>query len=143
MERRKRLKAASEVVGRQVGAARELLRPRVSQTELSQRLATLGVDMDQSAIARLEAGERRITVDEVFALAAALGVSPLYLMSGDFTNEDVPVTPTIERTPFGMRHWLRGDLALSDVDRETYFELVPDEERLARQWRGLMNLRAI
>jgi transcriptional regulator with XRE-family HTH domain len=141
--RRKRISATSELVGRQIEAARERLQPRVSQTQLSLRLRDLGVELDQSAVARLEAGDRLVTVDELFAIAAALGVSPLYLLSGDLTNEDVPVTPGVERTPSGMRFWLRGELPLNESDAETFFELVPNEERLLREWRSADAIRRV
>jgi transcriptional regulator with XRE-family HTH domain len=132
-----------EIIGRQIEAARKLHTPQLSQAGLSRLLNERGVRMHQSVIARLESGERRVTVDDLLALAAALRVSPLYLLSGSFTNEVVPVTPNDPASPAKTRYWLRGELPLSADDSDTYFELVPDEERLARQWRGFENLRLI
>jgi transcriptional regulator with XRE-family HTH domain len=116
---------------------------RLSQVQLCQRLEELGFPMHQSVLARLENGDRPIRVDELFAIAAALGVAPVYLLSGDLTNERIDVTPTIQRGPTDVRLWIQGTGALDEQSQETFFELVPDEERLARQWRGLKNLQLI
>lgn len=130
----------SRVVGRQVRRARELR--RFSQDQLSRQLKDYGVDMGQATIARLESGERRITVDEALALAAALGVNPVYLFSGDFTNEPVPVTPRLGHVaPPAVRSWFQGTQPLVGTDQQTYFELIPDEELIARQLRGIEHLR--
>jgi transcriptional regulator with XRE-family HTH domain len=139
--RRGRRSDASRVVGRQIKRVREEL--RLSQDELSERLSKQGVALQQPAIARLESGERLITVDDLLAIAAVLGVSPLFLLSGSYTDEMVPVTPRAEHVPRDMRYWMRGEFPLSQDEQETFFELVPDEERLARQWRGLGHLHAI
>ncbi len=130
----------SRVFGRQVKEARERL--RLSQAEVAKRLEEQhGVAMHQVTIARLETGERRITVDDALAIAAALGVSPLHLFAGDYTNEPVPVTPKLEAGPSQMRYWMRGELPLPGTDEVSFFELVPDEERLARQRRGIQHVR--
>ncbi|CAN5777902.1 hypothetical protein BH20ACT14_BH20ACT14_01740 [soil metagenome] len=131
--------AVSRVFGRQVKEARRRL--GLKQGELAKRLEELGVDMHQVTIARVESGERRVSVDDALAIAAALGVNPLYLFSGDFTNEPVPVTPTLEVTPSQMRFWFEGNLPLPGTDERTYFELIPDEELIARQRRGLEHLK--
>jgi transcriptional regulator with XRE-family HTH domain len=134
---------ASTIVGRQIAAAREALRPRLSQAELLKRLNRTGVEMDQATLSRLESGKRRVTVEDLLAISAALGVAPLELLAGWLTNDPMPITPTQSRRGLDVRRWLRGEQALDEQTAETYFELVPDEERLARQWRGLLNLRAI
>jgi transcriptional regulator with XRE-family HTH domain len=131
--------AASEVVGRQVEAARKGL--RISQTELARKLKDLGVPMRQVTIARLESGDRRISVDEVFAIATALSVNPLFLLSGDYTNEDMPVTPDREVPPNVMRLWFGGSRALPGTDERTYRDFVPEEERFARLRRGVQHMQ--
>jgi transcriptional regulator with XRE-family HTH domain len=130
--------AVSRVVGRQVRAVREQL--RLSQDDLAQRLRQLDVRIDQATIARLETGPRRISVDDALALAAALGVAPAFLLSGSFTSEAVPVTPALEAGPLRMRHWINGVMPLVGTDEESFFELVPAAERIARQRSGLLNL---
>lgn len=133
--------AVSRVVGRQVKTARNMR--RWSQDDLASQLKRQGVELGQASIARLESGPRHITVDEALALAAALGVNPLYLLSGDFTNEPVPVTPKLGNVwPNAMRFWFAGNLPLPGTDERSYFELIPDEELIARQLRGIGHLRA-
>lgn len=132
--------AVSRVVGRQVKAARERL--HLTQADLARRLDEHGLPTHQATIHRLETGGRQISVDDALALGAALGVSPLFLLTGSYTDEAVPVTP--RRPPAGaeqMRRWLRGQVQLPDLDEESFFELVPDQERIARQRRGIQHLR--
>ena len=130
----------SHVVGRQVEAVRKRL--HISQKELSTRLTELGVVMRQVTIARLETGKRRVTVDEALSLAAALGVNPTFLFSGEFTNErDIRVAPKFDVSPNQVRYWFDGNLPLPGTDERTYFELIPDEELMARQLRGIAHLK--
>jgi transcriptional regulator with XRE-family HTH domain len=137
---RKRTPAGvGRVVGRQVKEARRIA--NVSQGELVRRLREQGVRLNQTAVARLEAGQRRISVDELFAIAAVLGVAPLYLLSGSLTSDTVPVTPKIEAGPMQMYFWIKGEVAPPWTDERSFLEIVPDHERLARMRRGLLNLR--
>ncbi|MBW7896375.1 MAG: helix-turn-helix transcriptional regulator [Opitutaceae bacterium] len=68
------------VVGERIRAVRLSSRPAVTQTALSARLATAGITIDQSAIARIESGSRGISDVEVIAIARALrvGVNELF-----------------------------------------------------------------
>ena len=127
--RKRAPETVSRVVGRQVQAARERLHLR--QVDLAKKLTTLGVPTHQATVHRLETGARRVTVDDVLALAAALEVSPLYLLGGSYTNEPVPVTPKLEASPPQMRRWLTGQVQLPSLDPDSFFELVPDEEKVA------------
>jgi len=121
-----------------VKAARELA--RLSQGDVVKRLKALDVRIGQATIARLETGTRRTSVDDLLAIAAAIGVSPLHLLAASFTHDTVKVTPKLEAGPQRMRQWLKGEMPLWGTDEERFFELVPDEERLARQRRGLVYL---
>jgi transcriptional regulator with XRE-family HTH domain len=129
----------SRVVGRQVKTVREQL--LLSQADLAQRLRDLDVRIDQATIARLETGSRRISVDEVLALAVALGVNPLFLFAASFTRETVQVTPTITAGPQLMLHWFRGEGPLPGTDEECYFELIPEDERLRQRRYGVQHLQ--
>jgi transcriptional regulator with XRE-family HTH domain len=53
----------------------------LSQTALASR-----VDMSQSAISQMEAGERKPSFDVLRQLAAALGVSPSYLLGEEIED---------------------------------------------------------
>ena len=140
--KRKSPSNVSASTGRSISHVREHLR-HLSQTELCERLAEVGFPMHQSVLARIESGQRPIRVDELFALAAALQVAPVYLLSGDLTGESVDVTPTIQRNPTLVRWWIQGTAALDEESSGAFFNVVPDDERLAREWRGLVNLQLI
>ena len=132
--------SASAVVGRQVRAVRKHV--GLSQAELAERLRKVDVDMHQATISRLESGESPFTVDDLFAIAWVLGVNPLYLLSGEFTNEPVvPVTPKLAVDRTALRYWFEGNFPVPGTDERTYFELIPDEEIIARQRRGLLHLK--
>jgi transcriptional regulator with XRE-family HTH domain len=68
---------------------------------------------NQAKIARLEAGKlRKVRLEDVFELALALDVSPLYLMAAgqgeDGRQLRVFLAPTIVRWPQEVRQWIRG-----------------------------------
>lgn len=52
----------------------------LSYAELSRRLADIGRDIPTLGLRRIEAGTRRVDADDLMALAAALGVSPITLL---------------------------------------------------------------
>lgn len=134
---------ASSVFGRQVKDARRRL-SRMTQAELARRLRTLGFEnMRQVSIARLEKpGKRGVSLDDAFAVAAAFGVSPLWLLSGRLTNEAIDVTPKHRAGARQMELWLDGTTALPDTDERAFLEVVPDDEQVARLARGLGHMRA-
>jgi hypothetical protein len=63
------------LVGDRVRQARLALHPRVSQDDLSGRLASLGIQITQTGISKLESRSRYVMDYEVVALAKALKVS--------------------------------------------------------------------
>ena len=63
------------VVGPRIRDARLGARRKVSQAELAARLQAMGVELDQTAISRIENGERQVTDVEVLAICRALGVT--------------------------------------------------------------------
>jgi transcriptional regulator with XRE-family HTH domain len=68
------------LIGPQVRMARLRSRTAITQQDLSARLAVLGVDMDRTAISKIEAGERVVADFELLALSRALGVSVEWLL---------------------------------------------------------------
>jgi len=54
----------------------------------SQRALARWVDLDQSAVSRIEAGHRRLSAEELHRFADALHVTADVLLKGDFTIED-------------------------------------------------------
>lgn len=56
--------------------------PRLTQDDLSGRLARLGIQLDRSAIAKIENNLRHVLDYELKALAEALGVGVGWLLGG-------------------------------------------------------------
>lgn len=74
---------SKNVIGKQLALARRSYRPALTQDGLSGKLARLGVQLDRAAIAKIEAGLRRVFDYELKALADALGVTVDWLLEGD------------------------------------------------------------
>src|SRR5690606_19823410 len=55
----------------------------LSQRALADRLAEHGRPMQVSGVSKIEAGERRVDVDDLVALARALEVTPAHLLTGE------------------------------------------------------------
>ncbi|WP_439940047.1 helix-turn-helix domain-containing protein [Streptomyces sp. BBFR115] len=62
----------------------EILRAErgLAQRELATRVTALGRPMSNTMLSRIERAQRRCDVDDLVALAQALGVSPLALLQG-------------------------------------------------------------
>jgi transcriptional regulator with XRE-family HTH domain len=111
-----RIITPSSYVGPQVRAFRD--RKGWSQKDLADRLHELGMEQtgwSQTKIHKLEAGKlTRVLVDDVFELAAALDVSPLYLftpLEGFDSDENalkVWIGGKLARWPREVRQWVRG-----------------------------------
>lgn len=68
------------VTGKRIRKARLAAKPRVSQEDLSGRLAALGITLDQGAISRIESEERYLMDYELLAIAKALRIKPSSLV---------------------------------------------------------------
>lgn len=105
----------------QANVARLRDEQKLTYAELSRRLDDLGRPIAHLGLRRIEAGERRIDVDDLVALAVALNVSPLALM---LPTEDSKLTPNGQA--YRMRdiwQWGQG-LASLDHPRDPAAELV-------------------
>lgn len=90
-------------MGRQLGATGETVRRNIrwirddrgiSGAELSQAVTRLGRPIPLLGVQRIEAGTRRVDVDDLAAIAVALGVSPTSLLMPlrmDAGNKDAAV----------------------------------------------------
>ena len=67
------------IVGRRVQQARLRLKPPVTQADLAGRLAARGIELDRSAVSRIESETRYVMDYEAAALAQALKVSVSWL----------------------------------------------------------------
>lgn len=84
----------------------------LSGAAVAERMTQLGVHWDRNTVAKLESGRRvSINVDELLALAYALGESPLALLLPGAPSP-YHVTPTVQLTMADVYMWLIGDLEL-------------------------------
>jgi len=120
-------------------AAEELRRVRTrkdwNQQQLADALRKLGAPIDRATISKIETGERRITLDEVFWFAYALGVSPAALMLPRSYGSRVAVTPTDSIETQQAMDWLRGFYIASRPETESddlfFFEERIEEDAVA------------
>jgi hypothetical protein len=61
------------IVGRKVAEARKSRSPRLTQEDLSGKLARVGIQLDRAAVAKIENGHRYVLDYELRALAEVLG----------------------------------------------------------------------
>lgn len=108
----------AQVVARRVVEARESR--GWTQAKLARRLSDVGYNKSRSTLTKLEGGQyRNVSVDDVFALAAALGVPPVYLLTPLEDIATVAVTPNVRLPAALVRAWIRGQVVppmLPDVD---------------------------
>lgn len=86
---------------------------KMSVQQLSDALARRGVTIQRPVLSNLENGRRpTISVTELHALAAALGVSPLLLEYPLGRIEALEVLPGVEATPWEALQWALGNQPL-------------------------------
>ncbi|MEX3652385.1 helix-turn-helix transcriptional regulator [Mycolicibacterium fortuitum] len=98
---------------------------RLSYAELSRQLAELGREIPPLGLRRIESEDRKVDVDDLFALALTLEVSPLALL---LPVEDSALTP--QGMPYDVDkiwNWAAGSQALSE---ENAFRFIRDSNPL-------------
>lgn len=94
----------SEVLAGNIRAARS--RERRSQTDLAGHMATLGHPWSRATVSEVERSGRTVSLDEFFALAIALGVTPTDLVTAHGQEVDLG---TSRPAPANLvRLWLAG-----------------------------------
>ena len=63
------------IIGERVRLARKKANPPITQIDLVARLQTLGLQVDQAAVSRIESSSHEVTDVEVAMIAKALGVT--------------------------------------------------------------------
>lgn len=109
------------IVGGRVAGNLRFQRREVSTYELSRRLRDVGWPIASSGITRIESGERRVSVDDVVALAVALGITPNQLMLPAMASRPgsvyaLPLVGTVVADDTDIWAWAVGDSPL--VTRE-------------------------
>jgi transcriptional regulator with XRE-family HTH domain len=94
--------------------------------ELAARLSAQGTVITEQQLYNLEGGRRRLHVDYLFAIAAALGVSPLALQTLPTDDEDeVEVTPGVTVTGARFNGWTTGTRPLPGADEARFARFHP------------------
>jgi transcriptional regulator with XRE-family HTH domain len=94
---------------------------------LSNKLGEVGRPLGHSAVDQIEKGTRRVDVDDLVALAAALGVSPITLLMPEMPGADKPAeTVPAPGVDGGVSaglwwKWLRADAALPGYAQRRFF----------------------
>ena len=74
------------IVGARVRQARKAAKPPITQNDLVARLQLQDMNIDQSALSKLENGQRPVSDIEVLALARALKVSLDWLLDKEISS---------------------------------------------------------
>lgn len=125
---------ASQVFGAQVRAVRKRL--DLTQADLAERLAEIGLPIDRATVAKIEGGGRKsgVSVDVVLAFAAALNVSPLHLFVPRDEDDQLRITSEIVVGALEARTWVRGFAALPGQSRRIFFSEGPESEFVIPPW---------
>ena len=116
----------SDVFGSRLRDARE--KQGWNQEDVASKLANLGLKLDRTAIAKIEGGYRKLSLDEAIAISAVLNVALVHMC--------VPLTDA-ERVRVGdqvvdasrMRAWVRGERPLRETDDfRMFFTQAPEQE---------------
>ena len=99
-------------------------------SQLSDRMAEVGRPILPSGLSKIEQGDRSVDVDDLVALAVALGVTPNALLLPPYGEEDnkVELTPSTATTWTRAWVWATGDGPLegparSPADRVQWWEI--------------------
>lgn len=99
----------------------------LTQPELSEALASVGVELNEFVITRIESGKRRVSLDEAVALAAVLGPSLLHMLV-PLDDTRVHLTPEMPERAIDARAWIRGQRPLRQADEQLFYYQTPPSE---------------
>jgi transcriptional regulator with XRE-family HTH domain len=116
------------VVARRLRALRS--DKRVSVRQLSALLGDLGHPLLASGVTKIEKGQRRVSVDDLVALALALEVKPIELLI-DPDAAEVALTPTTKVSVPWARAWFG--------EQVVEHRVVPEVARTIGGWTSSMN----
>jgi transcriptional regulator with XRE-family HTH domain len=142
--------------GRPLGATGEVVRINIrrirdyqgiSGPELSARLKALDRQIPPLGIHRIENGSRRVDVDDLVALAVALGVSPVTLLTpnSDYVDDLVTATGLSDTvTAEDLWAWMRADRPLKKptdgMAQLRFLELAAPAWRTRQYGEGVLQL---
>jgi hypothetical protein len=96
------------------------------------------VDLNPASLARIETGERRITVDDVVAISVVLGVSPVDLLLPRMPRGTVAISEAVELPNGQVRPWVRGHKALGPPWPDNQDAVQLDDLKLEQRARTLL-----
>ncbi len=117
--------------GKTVARNLRRLRGNVTLRELQQRLRGVGHEISASGIQKIEAGVRRVDVDDLVALAVVLGVNPNALLFPKSLDEPVAVTGADPADLVRVWEWadgitpIEGDVGSDDYVRGLRPDFIP------------------
>lgn len=116
----------------------------LTHADLVERLKANGYTMPRSGLSEIENGGRRVTVDDLMALAVALGVTPnALLLPLEDTGRSVRATAVGEVSLADLWHWADGNRPLNDLQHQTQAKLSPAASRdFSRPVRPRLNANA-
>lgn len=92
-----------------------------SAAQLGEAVSKHGIKWDRFTVANVESGKRQnVTVQELYALALALGVAPVNLLV-PLEDEPYQLTPNRVEGADVARAWVRGESPLPGADEWMYF----------------------
>ncbi|KZM70970.1 helix-turn-helix domain-containing protein [Nocardia terpenica] len=97
--------AIAKIIAERIKQLREDL--GIGYAELSRRLKAIGCPIPELGLSKIESRDRRISADELPALAYVLGVSPMTLLMPDAAANDAVDGTGL--TAEQLWAWLRGD----------------------------------
>lgn len=130
------LRTPEIILGERLSSIRN--RQGLTAEQFAARVAEIGGPrLDRATVSRIEGGQRSVSLNEAFILAAALGVAPVNLFVPTMDTEYVPVhlTPDIEVPARSFRDWARGDRPLAQLESQWYWTEVPNSELVQRSVR--------
>jgi transcriptional regulator with XRE-family HTH domain len=100
-----------------------------TQQQLADQLNLLGAQTDRAAVAKVELGQRGLSLNEAFQYAMALNVAPVHLFAPTDDDDPISLGPNLTVSPHEMRRWVRGQQPLGVwQDERIYYSEVPREE---------------
>ena len=107
----------------------------LSQARLARRLRDHGYPLDRTAVTRIESGERGISIDDLVAIAAALNVSPGWLLlPARSDDEPVEIVGSWSAPAWQAWQWVDGLYPLPTASEDDGYNS-PEEMRAFQEGR--------
>jgi transcriptional regulator with XRE-family HTH domain len=121
------LKTADETTRERIRELRK--RHAWTQQDLTDALNRIGAQTDRAAVAKVELGQRGLSLHEALQYAYVLDVAPVHLIVPLDDDEKLALgANVVDCTPAALRAWIRGQRPLITQDPRVYFTEVPLKE---------------